>query len=294
MNARQILPGATYLVTRRCTQRFFLLKPSHRVRQIFLYCLAFAASRTGVQIHAVVVMSNHYHLVVTDPRGLLPLFAEYLNKFVAKCLNAAYGRWENFWAANQPTSYVRLADEGAVLDKMAYTLCNPVLSGLVPYRSEWPGVLLGEPGTLEITRPEGFFREAGPMPEVLTLEISAPPAGQAAPEEYWRRVTEAADATEAEARQKMAREKRRFLGVKAIMRQSIYDSPKTPAPRRRLSPLIACKDLAQRVLELAMCREWLRAYREALRAWRRADRDAIFPPGTYGMRAWHAARCAES
>ncbi len=34
---RQVLPGTTYLVTRRCAQREFLLKPSERTTAIFKY-----------------------------------------------------------------------------------------------------------------------------------------------------------------------------------------------------------------------------------------------------------------
>jgi len=49
----------------------------------FLYCLALAQRATGAQIHAVCVLSNHYHLIATDPKALLPRFAYILNKFVA-------------------------------------------------------------------------------------------------------------------------------------------------------------------------------------------------------------------
>ena len=63
---RQILPGTTYLVTRRCFQRQLLLKPSASTSAIFSYVLALAAARYGVQVHAYCVLSNHFHLVVTD------------------------------------------------------------------------------------------------------------------------------------------------------------------------------------------------------------------------------------
>jgi len=34
---RQIIPGQTVFVTRRCSQRQFLLKPGKTVNQVFLY-----------------------------------------------------------------------------------------------------------------------------------------------------------------------------------------------------------------------------------------------------------------
>ena len=89
---REILPNSTYLVTRRCTQRQFLLKPCTVINQIFLYCLALALARTGVVVHAFVVLSNHYHAVVTDPEGKLPEFLAYFHRLVATCVNATLGR----------------------------------------------------------------------------------------------------------------------------------------------------------------------------------------------------------
>ena len=57
---RQLLPGSTYLITRRCTQRQFLIKPSKRLNQAFSYVLAVASSRYQVAVHAFCVLSNHW------------------------------------------------------------------------------------------------------------------------------------------------------------------------------------------------------------------------------------------
>jgi len=55
---RPVREGTTYMITRRTTQRQFLLRPSALTNQIFLYCLAVAAERTGVLLHAVCVLST--------------------------------------------------------------------------------------------------------------------------------------------------------------------------------------------------------------------------------------------
>ncbi|ABS26525.1 protein of unknown function DUF1568 [Anaeromyxobacter sp. Fw109-5] len=114
---RQVLPGTTYLVTRRCAQRQFLLRPSAVVNEVFLYVLAVAAERFGVLVHAFCVLSNHFHLVVTDPDAQLPAFEQYLDSLVARALNASLGRWEAFWA---PSSYsaVALVSPEDVLDSL--------------------------------------------------------------------------------------------------------------------------------------------------------------------------------
>ena len=64
---RRIVPGTTYLLTRRCTQRRFMLVPRGIVPKLFGYCVALAAERHGIQVHAVTCMSNHYHRC-TRPR----------------------------------------------------------------------------------------------------------------------------------------------------------------------------------------------------------------------------------
>ena len=135
---RPVFPGQTYLLTRRCFGRSFFLRPSPRINQIFKFCLAVAAVRTGVLLHAYGVLSNHYHLVATDPLGKLPEFMHWLNEYVAKCVNAELGRWESFWA---PGSYsaVGLTDPEDVMDKLVYLFANPVEAVLVRTLEDWPG-----------------------------------------------------------------------------------------------------------------------------------------------------------
>ncbi|HSN82506.1 MAG TPA: transposase, partial [Polyangiales bacterium] len=50
---RRVLPNTTYLVTRRCMGRRFLLRPDALLNQVFVYCLARAAEKHGVEVHAL-------------------------------------------------------------------------------------------------------------------------------------------------------------------------------------------------------------------------------------------------
>ena len=92
---RQVLPGSIYMVTRRCAQGQFLLSPSALVNQVFLYCLAYAAQFSGVQVVAFVCLSNHWHAIVTDVEGRLSDFMAQLNRLVGKCINTSLGRFES-------------------------------------------------------------------------------------------------------------------------------------------------------------------------------------------------------
>lgn len=130
MKRRQILEGTIYLLTRRTTQRMFLLRPSKKVNACIRYCLAVAQRRSGVLVHCAVFLSNHYHIVVTDVRGLFPRFTEELGKLLARVLNCHHSRWENFFSAGEQTSQVALATEHDVMATTVYTLANPMLCGV--------------------------------------------------------------------------------------------------------------------------------------------------------------------
>ena len=237
-------------------------------------------------------MGNHYHLVVTDTLGVLPVFAECLNKLVAKCMNAMRGRWENFWAS-EPVSYVRLLDDEAVIDKIAYTLCNPVQAALVERGDQWPGLRLGRPGSYRVRRPRKFFREAGPMPASIELELTTPPIGELPAREAQRHIDRVVAEREIEVRDRVRASGRQFLGRRAVIEQNPFASPTTREIRRELSPQVASRNKWLRIETLFQCVEFAKQYSEALMAWCREQRDAVFPAGTYLMRVRHQVRCAE-
>ncbi len=116
---RRVLPGAAIMATRRCTQRQFLLRPDPVIEQVLTFCLGLAAQRHGVEVFCLVVLSNHVHIGLRDPKGRLPRFMAHFGSLVARALNCHYRRGENFWS---PGSYsaVTLEDEDAVLDKIVY------------------------------------------------------------------------------------------------------------------------------------------------------------------------------
>jgi REP element-mobilizing transposase RayT len=175
---RQVLPGTTYLVTRRCAERRFFLRPSNLTNQVFLYVLALAARRFGVQVHAFCAMSNHFHLLVTDPDARLPDFERYLNSLLARALNCALGRWEHFWAPNS-YSAVALRTPQDVLNKAGYVLANPVAAGLVPQARQWPGPWSAPEQigaiAVPVQRPAIFFSPKGYAPATASLQLVAPP-----------------------------------------------------------------------------------------------------------------------
>lgn len=293
---RQVLPGTTYLVTRRCSQRQFLLRPSPVTNQLLGFLLAVAAQRFRIDVHAFCVMSNHLHLVVTDRDARLPAFSQFLDSLVARSMNALLHRWEHFWA---PSSYsaVALQHPADVVDKVAYLLANPVAAGLVRRGRLWPGLWsapeqLGS-ATLEFQRPTRFFRKKGKsaLPERASLQLVAPPGFDSAAR-FSRAVKLSLLAHEDLAATDLASQRRGFLGADRVLAQPTLATPSHPAPRRGLNPRVACRDKWRRIQALGQLVQFLHDYRRALAAWRCGSPHVLFPCGTYLMRLLHAAPCA--
>jgi REP element-mobilizing transposase RayT len=292
---RQILPGTVYLVTRRCSERRFFLRPSTLTNEIFLFVLAVAAERFGVEVHAFCVLSNHYHLVVTDVLGTLPAFMQYLDSLVARATNASIGHWEGFWSSEVSYSAVSHASMSDVIAKVAYVLANPVEAGLVQHGRDWPGLRtapeqLGS-ATIVARRPKKFFRPNGDMPETVSLALTAP-AGFASAAEFQARAAKATYALEAERRREHELAGRSFLGRARILTQSPFARPAPGEPRRTLSPRVAAKDKWKRIEALGRWVGFTRAYRGAWNALQAGVRDVVFPVGTYLMRIRFGVRCA--
>jgi putative transposase len=287
---RQVLPGTTYLVTRRCSQRQFFLRPSRLTNEIFLYVLAVAAQRFGIKVHAFCVLSNHYHLVVTDPSARLPEFGQYLDSLTARALNRALARWENFWAPNS-YSAVALATPEDVLDKAAYTLANPVAAGLVRHGKQWPG-LWSDPecigsAPLQAPRPKVFFSRKGGMPASASLKLTVPPGFGSA-----KAFREALAAAVTEHEVKATESGREFLGVAKVLAQKPNARPASAEPRRALNPRVGARDKWKRIEMLNRLVRFLTAYREAWSARQAGEANVIFPAGTYLLRVAHGVSCA--
>jgi putative transposase len=280
-----------YMVTRRCTQRQFLLRPDEKTTAIIQYCFAEAAERHGINLIVWTFMSNHYHAVVYDEHGRLPAFLEHAHKMIARCLNTRWGRRENLWSS-EPTCVTYLPIADAVFDKVVYVLANPVLDDLVEHVADWPGATawhyLDGSSTVH-RRPDDFFRSDGAMPEQVTLRSAAPPRSICdEPYEEWVARVRAAVAQIEAARKERSRP---VVGRNAIVAASPFSAPSTPEPPRELRPCVACRDKDRRVIELGLLKEFRHAHREARLAFAAGNHHVEFPAGTYRHRTL-GARCA--
>jgi len=282
---RPVFPGTISMVTRRCTQREFLLRPDDETNNAFIYCLAEAAQRYGIVVLLTQMMSNHHHTVIYDPDGRINEFMGQFHKMLAKCQNVLRGRWENLFSS-APPSVVELVEWKDVLRELVYVATNPVKDGLVDRVHHWPGpqafsaLLAGRP--LRAERPRHFFREDGPMPAEVELTFTIPPhLGDR--DELLAQLRARVAAVVAEHDELRRQSGRRVLGRGRVLRQSWRDCPTSHEPRRGLRPRVAARSKWARIQTLQRNRDFVIAYRRARAAWL-AGMPVKFPMGTYALR----------
>lgn len=291
---REIVPGTTYLVTRRALRRHLLFRPDAAVTQLLIYSLVVSARRFGIEVHALCAMSTHLHIVITDVHGSLPRFLQFFHRIVAlgtKVLRT----WEGSVWDNEATSVVRLVTRASMVEKIAYALANPVAAGLVRQAHEWPGATvrvdeLGR-GVLRARRPGVYFNPANPSwPDEATFPLTLPPAvGSAGAESFCHEVAAELERLEVLARADAQRRGVRFLGAERACKISPYERATSHEPLHERNPTFAVgreQGSAWRCAAAAV-RAFRASYRSALERWCAGARSAVFPFGTWWMRTFH-------
>ena len=231
-------------------------------------------------------MSNHYHAVATDMAGALPAFLARFHRHLAMVLNVRRERSENFWSTDQ-TSVVLIVEDSDLVDKVVYALANPVAARLVDRTADWSGassLRLMAPGHCGVAeRPREFFRQDGPMPDSVTISARCPRHWTA--EKWFARVLRALASAEAA----IMRNRTPLGHQHAVPPKARATSPE---PRRQLRPIVACRNLVRRLVELAFFREFRIAYARVRRRWVAGDRNVVFPAGTYLLRVVYGVPCA--
>lgn len=281
---RRVLPNTTYLVTRRCLGRRFLLRPDPALNDLFLYCLALGVQRYGIAVHGLCVMSNHYHLTLTDVDGVLPDFMGWLNSQLAKRIKRLR-RWDEvIWEPNVPYSAVELQGEAEALDKVAYTVLNPVSAALVQRPEDWPGLIttlkMLHRGQVQVKRPKMMFKAS--LPNSLALSLTPPPCFTDA-SQYLAALAALAAYRLRALQEQRARQGRRVLGRQTVRKTAISAQPSTRKKRFVASPTFSALTRQGWRKAVKRLKAFRAAYRRAYEAWRSGTRDVEFPCGTWWL-----------
>ena len=130
---------STFFVTSRCIHSRFLLRPSQHSNQLIIGVIAKGVSKFDIKLHALCVMSNHYHLLLSSKNAqVLAQFMQFINGNIAREIGRLHGWREKFWSRRYVATVV--LDEHAAEERMQYILSNSVKERLVRHPRYWPGV----------------------------------------------------------------------------------------------------------------------------------------------------------
>lgn len=282
---RQIFPNTAYLATRRTACQQFLLRPDPQMVNDIIYVIAYCAEKHHISVIDFIALSNHLHQLFYAALANAPDYLRDVHGLLARIVNARFGEFENLWSTAKP-SLVQILDEDALVKELVYVATNAVKHGLVERIDEWPGakgylaLLTGK--ELKATKPKSFLsRRNKRWPETIKLSLRIPKALGDHDKIMARVIPRVAAAVRYFAQQRELTGQA-VVGRYSVLRASRTDSPKTRAQRFKLSPTIAARDEETRFAAIQRKRDFQRAYRVALLAYR--ARDPIpFPPGTYWL-----------
>ena len=289
---RFVPPGAVIEVTLRTVHGRLLLRPGRRLNDLIVGVLGRAQRKYGMRIHALAVLSNHAHLLLSpDTPQQLARFMEYVAGNVAREVGRLHDWREKLWSRRY-RSIVVSHEEDAQVGRLAYILGQGVKEGLVERPQHWPGVHCAQAlltgaeleGTWFDRAAEYEARRRGAAITYADFATSERVVFSPLPcwamleaEDYRERIAAIVRRVVEEGRDERAG--RPVLGKRAILTQDPHNRPlhidRSPAPAVHA----ASREI--RVMLRAAYWRFADAFREAAQRLRRGEHLVRFPAGAF-------------
>jgi len=128
-------PGAVYHVMARGNHGQEIFKDD-RDRQCFLETLGEACGKTGWEIHAYVLMADHYHLLVETPEGNLVSGMKWVQGAYTQRYNSRHQLFGHLFQGRYKAVIVDGRDEGYFQVVSTYIHLNPARANLIRVGAE--------------------------------------------------------------------------------------------------------------------------------------------------------------
>lgn len=129
-------PNRVYHVSARSNNKEWFYIPASLCWGLMTEALGMAADKYGAEIHTFVLMSNHYHCLLTTPRANLDLVMQYFHTRVTFLIQRATGRINHVLGARYSQNLLYGASDLAYLYK--YVFRNPVRAGICERVQDYP------------------------------------------------------------------------------------------------------------------------------------------------------------
>lgn len=292
---RYIPPGGCVVeVTNRTIQGRYLLKPSRELNSLVVGILGRAQRLYHVEIHACVVLSNHYHMLLSVESAIqLARFMAYFQGNLAKEAGRLH-KWRGpFWQRRY--QHILVSDEEvAQVGRLRYVLENSCKEGLVSSPVEWPGVSSAQASMgrgelrgywIDRTREqrERSRSEHADRPrfrEVENVVLTPVPCWKGLTIMLWReRVRVMVAEIETETAKHHESEGTRPMGSRAVLGKDPHERPASfvwsPAP------MFHCASREARNVLKEAYSSFAGAFARAAERWRAGSRQAGFPVGAF-------------
>ena len=289
---RRHIAGQIAMLTRRCSQRRYFLRPDDYINDVLPFEMGKAAERHGQQVYAAMAMSNHVHFGVGDTTGERSKFMQDVMSGIARARNRDLERTGHFWEAGSYGDTV-LLDEDSIERKLLYIWLNPVRAGLVERAEDWPGFKIlprhwGE--TIRIEKPGKFYGRNNP--DVVEFVPQPPPGFEHMELEdvkaYFEDLLQFAEDEIAALRRERQLSVRGPAAIKAVEPRG---RPKTKAPFRTLNPRFATRNHELMAWAKASYRAFCDRYETMRQRWVAGTKNVRFPCGTVQLKRCAPIRC---
>ena len=297
---RWILPGEPVEITTRTMESRMLLPMTPEFRRQVVGTIARAAEAHKVRVHAVVMLSTHWHAILTPEDGKqLADFMCFVNGNIARQVLRYHDRSGKVWGHRY--NAVLISPEPEAQEKrLRYLLAHGVKEGLVERVGDWlglhcaqalrdgkplEGVWIDRTGLAKARRKQKKVEEKGERPEPIDrkdfeteykLELEPLPCWKdLPPTERRQKVREMIVEIENAAEARRAINGKPVVGALTVLKQ---DPDARPAkPKRSPKPLVHAASKAVRTAYRKAYDAFFKAFRWASGLLLGGDRSAEFP-----------------
>ena len=270
------------------------MRPSEELTETTLGILGRAQRRYGVQLHAFVFLSNHYHILLTVPNALkLSRFMGFVNGNLAREAGRLAAWRERFWGRRYQAIIVS-HEEASQVERLRYVLAQGCKEGLVRTPADWPGCS-SLPGLLEgrsligrwfdrsaeyEARRRGREPAAREFSSIERVDLAPLPCLSDLSEDARRLlIRDIVASIEEEASRHSEEPLRAPLGPEAVQEQHPHSQPLRT--KQSPAPLVHAASRRVRCAFVELYRHFVAAFRDASCRLRAGDRSAEFPPGSF-------------
>ena len=282
-------------ITLRTIQGRLLLCPTPAANQTIAGVIGRAQRKMRMEIHAVVVMANHLHMLISpqDAKQMAGFMGQ-VGSNIARRIGKQV-RWrEKFWGRRYRAIVVS-NEETAQVARLRYLLAHGAKEGFVASPMDWPGIQSARPLTHGSMTINGTWhdasrayrdRQAGKATPLRrydkteTIRLTPLPCWRhLTPTMYQDRMLDLIDAIEQETSAQHRQAKTAPVGASKVRNVHPHQTPKrfkrSPAPRFHAASKKALKRLCD-AYSL-----FVTAYREAANALQQRDASSPFPNGCF-------------